>query len=496
MQRAVPAAPERSSRWRTLRPPLPLAALLGIVIVVGLSWALTLAPFQSPDEIVHYAYSESLARSFELPSRAGFPQASNNEALADDSVGAGRGAQYPQTSPPDWSATDYRNYLSIVRGRNPPDPTNGGGPSSASGNPPLYYLIATLPYLLDSGGTTFGRLYLMRMSGVLLLIITTVSAWLLAGETLGRRRLPQLAASSVVGLLPMATFMSTAVNPDALLMPLWTTALWLGARVINRRAQTWDCFALCAVTAAAILTKATSYALVAPVFLALLIGWRRRPASERPRVLARLAVVSLVGLVPVLGWVALASSVGGLAVTQTASSPAHPFNVRQFISYVWQFYLPRLPFLTPFRTTPDLPAYEIWVRQSTGYFGWLDVYLPAWMYPMAGLLAGGVGLGVLGALARLRRRTHLALLAFFALTIVCLLGLLHIVEYRTLISGGGEFLQGRYLLPAVGLLGLSVGLIVTKIPTSARPVVCGVILTCLLAAQVISLSAVVQAYYL
>ena len=75
----------------------------------------------------------------------------------------------------------------------------------------------------------------------------------------------------------MATFMSTAVNPDALLITLWTFALWLGARVINRRAPSRDAIALCGVTAAAILTKATSYALVVPVLLALFIGWRRRP---------------------------------------------------------------------------------------------------------------------------------------------------------------------------------------------------------------------------
>ena len=83
------------------------------------------------------------------------------------------------------------------------------------GNPPLYYAYAAVAYLLDHGGTAFGRLYAMRIAGVLLLVVTTIAAWLLAGEAFGRRRLPQLACAAVAGLLPMVTFMSTAVNPDA-----------------------------------------------------------------------------------------------------------------------------------------------------------------------------------------------------------------------------------------------------------------------------------------
>ena len=84
----------------------------------------------------------------------------------------------------------------------------------------------------------------------------------------------------------MATFISTSVNPDALLITLWTSALWLGARVINRRAQGADVIALCAVAAAAILTKATSYALVAPIAARDRVGWWRRPGLERRAALA------------------------------------------------------------------------------------------------------------------------------------------------------------------------------------------------------------------
>ena len=188
-----------------LAPPKPLAALLIIVVVVGLAWALVVPPWQSPDETTHFAYAESLAENFMLPGIKGRPGESSDEALADGAVGASRGAFYPQSSPPDWSRADYSAYLARERGGDAPSKSDGSGPIADQQNPPLYYLFADLPYLLDHGGTTFGRLYDIRITGVLLLALTTTGAWLLAGEALGRRRLPQLACAAVAGLLPMST---------------------------------------------------------------------------------------------------------------------------------------------------------------------------------------------------------------------------------------------------------------------------------------------------
>ncbi|MGH3261192.1 MAG: DUF2142 domain-containing protein, partial [Trebonia sp.] len=165
------------------------------------------------------------------------------------------------------------------------------------------------------------------------------------------------------------------------------------------------------------------------------------------------------------------------------------------LSYVWQFYLPRLPFLTPFRPTPQLPVYDIWIHQAAGTFGWLDVYLPHWMYPAAACLTAAIAITAVALLTRLRERRQFALLGFFALTLLALLALLHITGYRSLIAGSGQFLQGRYLFPVIGLLGLAVGLIVARVPRSIRPATCGLVVTVMLASQVISLAAIVQAYY-
>ena len=106
------------------------------------------------------------------------------------------------------------------------------------------------------------------------------------------------------------------------------------------------------------------------------------------------------------------------------------------------------------------------------------------------MAAAGLGIVSFGLLTRLRGRRHLALLGFYALTVLALLVLLHVTEYRALITGGGGFLQGRYLLPVVGLLGLAVGLVIARLPLRLRPSACAVALTVLLVAQAISLSAI------
>jgi 4-amino-4-deoxy-L-arabinose transferase-like glycosyltransferase len=495
MLRSVQVAPRRT-RLRRFAPPRSLAALLVIVAVVGLAWALAVPPWQSPDELDHFAYAQTLAENFSLPGVAGRPDDSSDESFANGAVRANQVAFFPGTIPPDWSRSDYSAYLAIEDGRDPPSKSDGGGPNGADPNPPLYYLFADVGYLIDHGGTAFGRLYAIRISGVLLLLVTTVGGWLLAGEALGRRRLAQLTCAAIAGLLPMTTFISTSANPDGLLIALWTLVLWLGARVINHRIRGRDATALCAVTAAAILTKATSYALVAPVALALLLGWLRRPAADRRRALRRLAPAGLVLAVPVLGWLAFAHASGRSGINNVSASSAHPVQIRQFLSYLWQFYLPRPSFMTQLRATRGLPVFDVWLRQGIGTFGWLDVNLPGWIYPVAGSVVAGIAIAAVALLARVRSRQRLALLAFFALTLLALLLLLHASEYLFLIAGSGGFLQGRYLLPAVGLLGLAVGLVISRVPLSARVPASALVLTSLLSLQAISLATIVHIYYL
>ncbi len=492
----------RARGWKLRRRlrniPAPLAALLGIVLIVGLCWALIVPPFESPDESDHFAYAQSIAERLALPGdprRLGWSTDEYDGAVL---TGAFATAHYSAELRFDWSKAELAGYKAAFAKH--PSRSNGGGPVPASGNPPLYYVFADLAYWATYPGNALDRLYAMRIWTLTLLLLTVVGAWLLAGEVLGRRRLPQLVCAAVAGLIPMETSISSSVNPDSLVIAMSTLALWLGARVITRAARPLDVVALSAVTAAAILGKASSWALVPAVALAVLIGWRRRPRAERRKLWLPIGVAVVVLVGPVLAWVLYARSrgispVNAISVSSGAAAHTPRFSVGQFLGYVWQFYFPRLPWLTPFRTTPGLPVYDMWIREGWGVFGWLEIAMPPWLYMILAGFTAIVAVWSAALIAKMRDRLRLSLLAFFALALIALLFGLHLTEYRSLIDGQGALLQGRYLLPLVGLFGLAVALIVTRIRARWRPPVCGAVLAGLLLLQVLALATVTQRYY-
>ncbi|MCA1842303.1 MAG: hypothetical protein LC792_03760, partial [Actinobacteria bacterium] len=195
--------PNRDPRLR--RPPGPLAAVLGAVLVIGLAWCLSVPAFQAPDEASHVAYVQSIAERFELP-RSGPAFASTEQQLASDAVNADQVAQVQDTKP-DWSRAAYERWRRVQGTLPDGDRSNGGGSNPASGNPPLYYLLEAGLYHA-AGGQFFDRLFVERLGSIGWLLVTTLATWLLAGELFDRNRLLQVAAASAAGLFPMLTFIS------------------------------------------------------------------------------------------------------------------------------------------------------------------------------------------------------------------------------------------------------------------------------------------------
>ena len=69
-------------------------------------------------------------------------------------------------------------------------------------------------------------------------------------------------------------------------------------------------------------------------------------------------------------------------------------------------------------------------------------------------------------LLRRRRRDDLPLVAFFAAAALALLAGLHWIEYKTILTEGVTFNQGRYLLPLLPLLGVSAAASLTLVPAA------------------------------
>ncbi|MGB9183744.1 MAG: DUF2142 domain-containing protein [Solirubrobacteraceae bacterium] len=489
--------------------PRPLAALLVVVAVVGVSWVLIMPPWQSPDSFTHYSYTESLATRFALPGRPRHNEESSSVLGAYRAVGV---LALQWSSPevkPSWNPAAARTYR---RASARLSRSNGAGVTPSQSNPPLYYAYATAAYLAAVGGDALDRLSAIQLAGVLLLLATVIGAWLLAGEVFGRRPLLQLTTAAVAGLQPMETFMSTSVNPDALLVPLWTLWLWLGARVIKRGAPRRDVVALCAVTAAAILTKETAYAMLPALVLVLVLGWRARLAGGWRDAAKTFGPAILVLYVPVQLWIIGANAGGRSALTvppptaSAAASNSPSSFLLHFFDYVWQFYLPKIPGQATIHVTtlpslpwprlqPGLPVWNIWVREGWGVFGWVDIYMTNWVYVVLAAVTAAVAVIGVAIIVRTRDRLRLSLFAFFGLALLSLLAVVHEVEYQTLRANQGPFTQGRYALPLVALFGLGVALIISRLPARARGPSCAVLLVGLLALQVLALGTVARTYY-
>lgn len=499
----APAAESTGSRTDP-RVPRPLLALLGAVFVLGLAWALIVPPWQVPDEDHHFAYVQSIGERGALP-EAGGKEQSTEQRLATGRSNAEQTAQVLLTKL-EWSPAGYARWQDETAALPSSARADGGGSNPAATNPPLFYLYAAVPYTLAHGGDVFDRLYLTRVFSVAFLLLTTIGAWLLAGEVLGKRRPLQLAAAAVTGLEPMVSFVSASVNPDSLLYALWSLALWLGVRVLRRGLTLGSGAALFGIIGLGTVTKATTLVLIPAALFVLLAGlwrlWRGDPTGRpgRARVLgpAVAAVVLLAALAG--GWVAVSAALGRPALFQIGSSgdsAAVQSPLRLLFSYLWQFYLPGLPFMREFTGFPPLPAYDFWLKGSWGAFGSLEVRLPEPVYlALAALVLASIAAAAVAVVrARRRRRLDPAVLAFFALAVAALVGGLHWVEYQTLLATGGPFNQGRYLLPLTPLAGIVAATALTVVREPWRRFVLAGGLGGLAALQILSLALVMGRFY-
>jgi 4-amino-4-deoxy-L-arabinose transferase-like glycosyltransferase len=479
--------------WMRKRVPAPLGGLLAAVAVLGLAWAILTPAWQAPDENSHFAYLQSVGERFDLPGDPDRSFFSTEQATAVTAMNSDQVAGVPETKP-EWSERAYERWQR--RDGSLPERLreNGGGPNPAAGNPPLYYLYAAAGYKAASGGDIFDRILAARVVGLLWPLLVTLGVWLLAGELFGRDRTLQLAAAGLAGLVPMLSFISASINPDGMLYAAWALFLWLGVRALRRGLDLPTALGLAAVTGVALVVKATSYALLPALALVLAVGLWRRRRDPWPRLAAIGAAVAAALLATVGVWTALARSLDRAASGQLVGSSSET-DWPQLVSYLWQFYLPKLPFQEPFPNTADLPLYQIFVKGFWGAYGWLEVKLAEPVYLGLTALSAAALVAAAVALWRTRRSIDLPVAAFFLLVAATLLAGLHWTEYHYVLGGNVNFMQGRYLFPLIGIFGLALAKGLTLVPVGWRATAVAGVLGLLLTLQLYGLGLVLQRYY-
>jgi 4-amino-4-deoxy-L-arabinose transferase-like glycosyltransferase len=489
------------SRLRTtLRQiPAPLALLLAVAAVLSLSWSLVTAPMQGPDESDHIGFVEHLAETGKIPSAT-----TGDGAYAIDqqvALATGYLSMYQnRLGRPPWTA-EAEHAFRDAEDRLPANAREtGNGPNSVGKNPPLYYLYEAAGWKLAFGAGFFGKLFVLRaLSGLMLLVMVTFT-WLTAGEVFRRRRLPQTVATATVALLPMAGFMSGIVNTDIMLAAIWTAFLWLALRMA-RQGLTWQRAAgLAAVTVLSVLTHGRGLALVPALLIALGVTWLAHTKSWRTTLQA--AGASGLVLAAGLGLYKVIVSAGGggaLFGGEANIGSRSAFSVRQLVSSIWQFYLPRLDSMVPRIGPPGFGYRQLFVQQYFGgVFSSFEVYFPYIVYD-AVQVSVFVLLLALYTIGAVRFRTvwpHWPKIAILGGTAISLIFFLHVASYRALANGGANpLIVGRYLLPMTAIVGVAVAAVVAGLPRRAGIVVATVVLVGMVALSLGALALNVERFY-
>lgn len=484
------------------RVPKPLLLILAVVALFNVAWALTTPALQAPDETSHWSYVQTLGELNRLPGDPSRPVNSTelNKAGVQTNV---QPVIFWLFADPEWSKPHEEAW---EREQAAYDRTDTGGENPAWTYPPLYYVYEAAAYKAAKDGDFFTRLGVMRLWSSLWLLLNALAAWLLAGE-LFRRRSAQVVAAATVGLWPMLSSISASINPDAALYAWWTVALWLGVRILRRGLTPASGLALGAAVAAAMLSKAQTIALL-PTILALL-GWMvwQAPGDVRRRALAGAGTALLAIVIPTLAWKLLSadntaySEVGGLAGEASTG-----FKIREFASYLWQFYLPRLDFMTPIAhhvpVISQSPLMNTWIGTSWAVFGWVNVWFPRGVYTIFAVITAAIALICLFAAARwvLRRRgawrEDLPPFAFLAGTALVTVAAVHWTDYQFYIDKSlGLFAQGRYLFPLAGIFAVAVAWALVSLPARVRGAAMSLWLAGLVVFQLAALGLIVGRWY-
>jgi hypothetical protein len=182
-----------------------------------------------------------------------------------------------------------------------------------------------------------------------------------------------------------------------------------------------------------------------------------------------MAAALLTAAVPVGAWLVVNQAVLGRSASTTTSGVTHIHaGLSGQLNYLWQFFLPRLPFTFDWFTGyPQYPVWQTYFQGFVGRFGWFQYGFPLWVNELA--LAVFIAIAALAVTEVVRRRAGLRArwaegLTYLTLSVGLVL-LVAVAGYRYRVSNGLNFEQTRYLFPLLPLYG---GLIALAVRGAGR----------------------------
>jgi Predicted membrane protein (DUF2142) len=438
------------------------AWLFAIAAINFACWAVITPPFQAPDEVDHFAYTQSLVQRGEAPARGASPLArwSSQETLALEDMSFFSDHQIGDSAVP-WSKHQQAFYDQQARAGNP-SASDGGGNETAATHGAIYYAALAPAYMLASS-SPLSQLTLMRLTSALIGALTVLFAFLMGRELAPARPWLGVLAALLVAYQPMYGFISGAVNNDVG-VNAGVAALELLLIVMLRRGITWKLGLATGVLLLALpIVKETSYSLYPVTIIALAATlYRHHRRSDLWGLGAVvLGAVALRELADRLAHVFRPSTVAtstpgsvGAVTGPISEALAHPLG---YLAYLWEVFLPRLSFMARHFEGTRIPALTIFDERGWGAFGWYDVFFPHPVYDV--ILAAMLAVPVFGLIAIGREwtfvRTHALDFLVLALMPIAVVAGVEAAFYTTGVRPViAEF--GRYAFPAIAPLAVLV----------------------------------------
>lgn len=444
---------------------LPRAGLVCALIATANAgcWAVITPSFWVPDEPPHVGYVQQLAEAGQLPA---LPRTFTElTGLAGEQSFVYGNLPFSVEGRPTWSeAADERIQRTLDSGEL--DRVRSGQAAYIANNPPLYYLIQSVPYRAFHEANFLDRLFAMRLFSALFAGLTVFFTFLFLRELLPRTEWAASVGALVVAFQPVLGFISGGVNNDSLVWAA-SAAVFYGVAHAFRRGLNARTGALIGVAlAVGFLTKPTIAGLLPGTlvgFAALL--WRAAPGGRRRAALGAASALGI-GLLPSTVWI-LGAKLGLLGTSDPSAALASGSagdtgsTLAARTSYIWQALLPRLPFMTDL--IPWYTPWETFFKGFIGRFGWFQYGFPEPWYRVAlgvfMVIAGLAGWALAKGRRALRGRALEALTyGAMALGFVLALEMVAFGYNRNLKIA--YFEQARYLFPLLPLYGALIALAV------------------------------------
>ncbi|MGC9400447.1 MAG: glycosyltransferase family 39 protein [Anaerolineae bacterium] len=340
-----------------------LHGILATFVLLAVTYSVSVPIFETPDELFHYPMVEHLATEHALPT---LPTEPGGEAGPWQQEGAQPPLYYLLaallTTPIDTSdLTDVRVLNpQAARGVAMPDRSN---PNVVLHNPER----ERFPWR----GTVLA-IHVARLFSVLLGVWAVTLSWRLIRALFPARPHLALAVAATHAFTPMFVFISSAVNNDALVIPLSILALLLMVRTLKQELNYPSAeLRLGLAVGLAILSKAGALALL-PLAAAtsLWTTWQRLGRPSRPTWAWAIAFAK-----SLLTWIMPAALVAGWWYARNFRLYGDPLGLNAFLAVVGRRVSP--PSLT-----------DLWSERGsflTGYwgnFGWLNIPMPDPLYTL------------------------------------------------------------------------------------------------------------------